>query len=126
MRTIALVLLLTATVSGCATGAAETGGTAAYVWYTGTLETNIRHPLDRVEAASRTALEKLDLVAIDSAVDGLEGKLTARMASGSKVTVKLKALDLSSTGVSVRVGTFGDKAASEQIMRYIDRELNGG
>ncbi len=126
MRTIALILLLTATLSGCATGAAGTGGDTAYVWYTGTLETIFRHPLDAVEAATRTALEKLDLVAIDTVVDGLEGKLTARMASGSKVTVKLAALDLSSTKVSVRVGTFGDRAPSEQIVRYIDRELNGG
>ena len=125
MRTIAFVLLLSATLSGCATGAAGTGEATAYVWYKGTLETTFQHPLDAVEAATRTALEKLDLVAIDTAVDGLEGKLTARMASGSKVTVKLKALNLSSTGVSVRVGTFGDKAPSEQIIRYIDRELNG-
>jgi hypothetical protein len=124
MRTIVLALLLSATVSGCTTGSAGTDE-ATYVWYKGTLETVFHHPLDTVGAATRTALEKLDLVAIDSAVDGLEGKLSARMASGSKVTVKLKALDLASTNVSVRVGTFGDEAASEQIIRYIDRELNG-
>jgi len=124
MRTLVLALLLSATFSGCTTGSAGTGE-SAYVWYKGSLETVFQHPLDKVAAATRTALEKLDLVAIDSAVDGLEGKLSARMASGSKVTVKLKALDLASTNVSVRVGTFGDKAASEQIIRYIDRELNG-
>jgi hypothetical protein len=125
MRMTVLALSLSIMVCGCVTGTAGPEGNASYVWYKGTLEANLQHPLNEVEAATRTALEELDLVAIDSAVDGLEGKLTARMASGSKVTVKLKALDLESTGVSVRVGTFGDKAASEQIMRYIDRQLGG-
>lgn len=126
MRTIALVLLLSVTVSGCVAVVAGAGAAATYVWVRGNLETTFQHPLTAVEAATRTALEELDLVAIDGAVDGLKGKLSARMADGTKVSVRLKALDLESTEVSVRIGTLGDKAASEQIMRYIDRQLNGG
>lgn len=126
MRTIALVLLLSVTVSGCVAVVAGAGAAATYVWVRGNLETTFQHPLNAVETATRTALEELDLVAIDGAVDGLKGKLSARMADGTKVSVRLKALDLESTEVSVRIGTLGDKAASEQIMRYIDRQLNGG
>ena len=126
MRTIALVLLLLITLSGCAAVVVGAGAAATWVWIRGTLEATFDSALPDVEEATRTALDELDLVAVDGAVDGLKGKLTARMASGTKVSVSMKALDFESTEVRVRVGTFGDKASSEQIMRHIERALGAG
>lgn len=123
MRTIALVLLLSISLSGCAAVVVGAGAAATWVWVRGSLEATFDSSLPDVEAATRKALDELDLVAIDGAVDGLRGKLTARMASGTKVRVSMKALDFESTEVKVRVGTFGQKASSEQIMRHIERAI---
>ena len=45
--------------------------------------------------ATNATLTDLELVAIDSTVDKLKGKITARMAVGTKVTIHLEAIDFS-------------------------------
>lgn len=122
MRSVAL-LVSVVLLAGCTTAAVGTDAEANYAWLSGTLETTLTHPLPEVEEATREAFVELDLVAVDGAVDGLKGELTARMADGTKVRVKMKALDFGSTRVKIRLGTLGDKAASEQILRYIQRGL---
>lgn len=123
MKSLALMLSLSL-LSGCAAVVVGAGAAASWVWVRGNLEATLPKPLPELAEATRKAFEDLDLVAVDTAVDGLAGELKARQADGTAVRVKLKALDFASTEVRVRVGTLGDQAASEQLMRYIERGLN--
>ncbi len=81
--------------------------------------------LDVAEAAER-AFTDLRLVGVNQVVDGLKGKVTASMADGTGVRIKLKAMDFESTKFNIKIGSFGDKAMSQQVARYIARELAEG
>jgi hypothetical protein len=124
MKATACVSLVALALVGCAsTVAAPDGTTAEYRWVKGQLKTTLVAPLPRVEQATRAAFDELNLVGVDGVVDGLKGELTARMAIGTKVRVKLKALDFDNTSVKIRVGTIGDKSIALQLLRHIDRQL---
>jgi len=56
----------------------------------------------------------------------LKGTVTASTADGSRVRIKLKAMDFESTRFNIKVGNFGDKAMSQQVARYVARELAEG
>lgn len=118
------LLLAASLLCGCASTVVGSGGaTATWTWYQARLEAVLAKPLPEVEKAAAAALEGLDFVAVDSVTDKLKGEVTARMADGTKVSVHLKSLDLEQTRVRVRVGTLGDKAVSEQVLRHIERRV---
>ncbi len=96
---------------------------ATYVWVNGEVKATVAAALPDVETASRKALENLELTAVGSTADKLKGTVTGMMADGTKVRIKLKAVDFHSTEVKIRVGNVGDKTVSEQILRHIGREL---
>lgn len=123
MRTATVFLVVALMTSGCTAVLVGGGAAATYAWVSGWLEATFDEPLPKLERASREALEELNFVAIQGSVDKLEGSVTAQMASGKKVRIKLKAIDFEQTRIKIRVGTVGDKALSEQILRHIQREL---
>jgi 8-oxo-dGTP pyrophosphatase MutT (NUDIX family) len=125
MRISAVLVMVVLAVSGCAsTGGVPAGGTS-FTWVTGRLEGSLPAQLPQVEAAVREAFEELRFVAVDGENEGLKAKLRARMPDGSKVSVRLRAEDFANTTVTVRVGTLGDRAISEQIYKHIERALDG-
>ena len=69
------------------------------------------------------SLEDLELVGVDSTVDKLKGRITARMAVGTKVTINLKSRDSGSTSIRIKVGKLGDRSISMQIFRNIEKRL---
>jgi hypothetical protein len=79
--------------------------------------------LPEVANATTETLTDLDLVAIDSTVDRLKGRITARMAVGTKVGINLEAVDMENTEIVIKVGTFGDRSISLQILRNIEKRL---
>ena len=83
----------------------------------------LKAPLPSVETATVTAMEGLDFVAIDVVSDKLKGTIKARMADGTKVFIKIAAIDFESTEIKIKVGTWGDQSISVQILRHIQREL---
>ncbi|MEX1309085.1 MAG: DUF3568 family protein [Candidatus Sulfomarinibacteraceae bacterium] len=126
-----LNLACIAVVITLATGCASTvdpgeEGAGIYSWQHRELKGDFAGPLLDVAAASERAFTDLRLVAVDQVVDGLKGKVTAQTADGSPVRIKLKATDFETTKFSIKVGTFGDKAMSQQVARYIARELKTG
>jgi hypothetical protein len=102
---------------------AAAGAAAGYVWYKGATKHQLKASLPQVERITREALEELELVGIDSVADKLKGEITARMADGTKVRISLKAIDFEQTEIQVRVGRFGNRAISEQIVRHVERRL---
>jgi hypothetical protein len=125
MRFHAGLLLVLLAVSGCASTGSEPAEGTSYTWMTGRLEGSMAARLPAVEVAVRKAFEELRFVAVDGKNEGLKAKLRARMPDGSKVSVRLVAEDFDNTTVTVRVGTLGNRAISEQIYKHIERALDG-
>jgi hypothetical protein len=117
------MLIAVFALQGCATTAATDPDAATWIWYKGALQQNLDAAVPQVTEATRETLEELDLVGVDAVLDKLRGRITARMADGTKVTVRLKAIDFEQSTVVVKVGFFGDRAIAEQIIRHIKRRL---
>ena len=129
MKSMKPLLAVTALVKifGCAS-TVDPGedGSGIYRWTQRELRGDFAGPMLDVAAAAERAFSDLRLVGVDRVVDGLKGKVTASMADGTGVRVKLKAMDFETTKFNIKIGTFGDKAMSQQVARYIARELAEG
>ena len=79
--------------------------------------------MPEVVNAPTATLEDLELVGVDSTVDRLKGKITARMAVGTKVGINLETVDADTVSIRIKVGTFGDRSISMQILRNIENRL---
>lgn len=114
-------------ISGCASSV-DPGeeGSGTYTWQQRELKGEFAGSLLDVADAAERAFNDLRLIAVDQVVDGLKGSVTASTADGSKIRIKLKAMDFESTKFSIKVSTFGDKAMSQQVARYIARQLQEG
>jgi len=124
MKKAALALVAVLMILGCSSTVPGPAGTdATFRWVKGELTSTMPASLPRVEQATRSAFEELNLVGVDGAVDGLKGVLTARMAVGTKVRVRLKATDFDNTTVRIKVGKIGDRSISLQLLRHIERNL---
>jgi hypothetical protein len=121
--TIAAVAALAACASTVDPGES---GVGTYTWSQRELKGEFAGSLLGVADAAERAFNDLRLVGVDPVVDGLKGKVTASTADGSPVRIKLKAMDFERTRFSIKVGTFGNKAMSQQVARYIARELEQG
>jgi Protein of unknown function (DUF3568) len=129
MRWFKTLLTVTAMVMMCSCASTvDPGeeGSGIYSWQHRELRGNFAGSLLDVAAAAERAFVDLRLVAVDQTVDGLKGKVTASLADGTSVRIKLKAMDFETTKFNVKVGAFGDKAMSQQVTRYIARELAEG
>jgi hypothetical protein len=124
MKAASLWIAVALTMAGCSsTVVTPDGSSAQYRWARGDVTGTLPAPLPEVEAATRTAFEELNLVGVDGGVRGLKGELTARTGVGTKVRVKLEALDFDNTSVTIRVGQVGDKSVSLQLYRHIEEAL---
>ncbi len=118
---------LSVLVFGCAsTVDPGENGSGTYRWQQRELRGNFAGSLLDVAAAAERAFVDLRLVAVDQTVDGLKGRMTAKTADGTSVRVKLKAMEFETTRFKIKIGSFGDKAMSQQVARYIARELAAG
>jgi len=101
-------------------------GSGTYSWQQRELRGNFAGSLLDVAAAAERAIVDLRLIAVDQTVDGLKGRVRASTADGTSVRIKLKAMDFETTKFNIKIGSFGDKAMSQQVARYIARELAEG
>jgi hypothetical protein len=119
-------LSLLASLGGCATTAVGGGSTAmvgTYSYFTRELEVVYGIPLADIWPRTLAAVESLQLHIDQQRVDGLGGDIAARRADGTAVQVHLKNVGDHSTGISVRVGFFGDREQSERVQRAIRQQL---
>ena len=124
MKKVFLIVLCVAVVAACKSAVVTPDGTEAnYSWIEGSLESTLAGPMPDVVNATTATLTDLELVGIDSTVDRLKGKITARMAVGTKVSINLEAVDFENTSIRIKVGTFGDRSIALQILRNIEKRL---
>jgi hypothetical protein len=130
MRAHVLVLsaLLALTVvgsSGCLVAAVGVGAAGTVAYMAGDLETQVSQDLDTLYAASREALESLELNLIEGkgGKDALSATLVARDIQDKKVQIKMTAVTNELTELSIRVGVFGDETKSQLIYQEILKNL---
>jgi hypothetical protein len=119
-------MMLLAGVSSCTTtgvggGPNVTAGT--YYYFTRELEVIYGVPLADVWPRALAAVESLQLHIDRQRVDGLGGEIQSRRPDGTNVNVYLKPTGDHSTGVSVRVGFWGDREMSERVQRAIRQQV---
>ena len=124
MKKIVIVIVCLGVLIGCKTAVVTPEGTeATYSKAEGVLRSNLEGSVPEVVNATNATLEDLELTGVDSTVDKLKGKITARMAVGTKVSINLEAIDFDTTSIRIKVGTFGDRSISMQIFRNIEKQL---
>jgi len=124
MKKLMTAMVCFAMLVGCKTAVVTPDGTeASYSKAEGVLRAVVGGSMPDVVKATNDTLEDLELVGIDNTVDKLKGKITARLAVGTKITINLEALDFDNTSIKIKVGTFGDRSISLQIFRNLEKRL---
>ncbi len=126
MKKILLILLILGLCGfglGCKSTFKAVDADPGFTFLRGTLSGVLASAQPKVETATVAAMEELDFVAVDVVSDKLKGTVNARMADGTKVSVKIQADDFESTMVKIKVGTWGDQSISVQILRHIQKKL---
>ncbi len=117
-----LCLCVAVILSGCVVAAVGAGaGTVAYL--RGDLESVEAKDLDTVYAATKKAVEQLELDVSKDVKDALSAQIVARDARDKKNTINLKATTEGTTKISIRVGTFGSETQSMLIYDQIKKNL---
>lgn len=117
-------------LSGCLTPfdfAANAGlgvaqaGTSSFIQ--GTLQAAFDKPMDKVVEASRRALADLgyEITREDSGTH--YAQMQGSQSDGSSIVLKFRKSSETVTGLSIRVGLWGDNAVSRLILIEIEREL---
>jgi hypothetical protein len=115
--------------SGCilfVAGAAAGAGVGGYAYVNGEEKTTESSSLNQTWNATLATMKDLEFPVTSQSKDALEGELTARNASNTNISIKLKNLSNNSTEIRVRVGTFGDEAMSRTILNKISSHLQTG
>jgi len=124
MKKILFVMVCVGLLIGCKSSVVTPDGTeVSYRKGEGVVRAVLGGSMPEVVNATNATLEDLELVGIDRTVDKLKGKITARMAVGTKVTINLKSMDTDRTSIKIKVGKLGDRSISMQIFRNIEKRL---
>jgi len=108
--------------TGCVVVAAGAGaGAVAYV--RGDLDTTVNADYEKVVAAAREAVGKLEFAKVSDNKDALKAVLVSRTAQDKKVEITLQNTGKKITNVKIRVGVFGDEQLSIAILDKIKSNL---
>jgi len=122
-----LFLLICFCFSGCASvalfGAGTVAGIGGYKYYNGSLIVIYQALYMKTWDSTTEALREMDLMIESSKHDQTSGKIKARRSDKVPVTVALKYLSADETEAAIRVGLFGDEAASNAIKESIGKAL---
>ena len=121
---VALLLALSIQMCGCAgilVGAA--GGAGAVTWLKGELKEDIGKSLNDVYEATVEALMELELPTVEQKKDAMTAKIVSSLADGKDIKIHIKSLTDTSSKISIRIGTLGDKPMSRKILSTIHKHL---
>lgn len=118
-----LILIFT----GCAVGVAFVAGGAAgiggYKYYKGKMTVIYKAPFKATWDATLRAFDEMNFQVVKKTHDLTKGKIVGKRSDKTPVTVNLKYISSNETEVQIRVGTFGDKSASDAIKEEIRKQL---
>jgi hypothetical protein len=115
----ALVLALAAIPStGCIVAAAGAGAAgAAYVM--GSLDASLPANPEKIVEASKGVLKDSDIHVLESDATSIDGTVVGRTALDRKIEITVKRVDDKQSKISIRVGTFGDRDVSQDLLDRI-------
>ena len=116
------LLLMAGALQGCPLiilGGGAAGGAAGVAYAKGELEQVHAAPYDRVWDATLRALRTLNIAVSDTQKDQISAKAVGARTDGTAVVVTVLPVTKDSTSVRVRIGTFGDRPASERIQGQV-------
>ncbi|HNQ87564.1 MAG TPA: DUF3568 family protein [Verrucomicrobiota bacterium] len=102
-------------------GAAAAAGTVVYV--KGEVQSTLDAPLPQCVTAVEKVIIEFKLSRVGEEIDGTAARVKARNAQDQAVTFRLKRLTDRATSVSIRVGTWGDEAASVGLLEAVKKSL---
>ena len=112
---------------GCAQlvffGAGTAAGIVGYKYYEGALTVIYQAPFMESWDATLKALNQMNLSGLTASHDATSGRITARQADNTPVSVSLKYRSAKETEVTIRVGHLGDRNRSMAIKEEIRRVL---
>ena len=76
-----------------------------------------------VTNAAKSVVEDLKLTVVASGSSGLDGKVIARTANNTKLTVDVKSAGENLSRVTIRAGGFGDRTIQKQVLDRIRAKL---
>ncbi len=123
-----LLLALAGVLQGCPMilmGVGATGGVAGTTYAKGELEQVHAAPYNTVWDATLHALRTMNVALSEMQKDQISAKAVGAESDGTSVTVTVLPVTRDTTSVRVRVGTFGDRPASERIQGEIAVVLKG-
>lgn len=128
LRLIFLSMLLASLMvssSGCLAIAVGAGAAGTVAYLSGDLESEEPYDLETTYAATIKAMSDLRLHVVEGegGHDALSATVVARDSVDKRVTIKLKALTLRTTELSIRIGTFGSETKSRLIYNKITENL---
>jgi hypothetical protein len=116
-------------LSGCAPliffGAGTAAGVAGYKFYDGALNVIYQASYMDTWDAALKALSRMNLKVEKSDHDLKKGEIVARRPDGTRVTLSIEYKSPNETEAVIRVGFFGDEAASVAIKEKIREILQG-
>jgi len=126
LRLLTVVCVIGLLFTGCAAaliagGAAAGAGTVLYVG--GDLESSFERSYDDVWQASLDGVKSLGLRPTKRDKQPKRGLIKTRRLDDKLVTIKVIPQTKNTTKVSIRVGTFGDKESSKEILEAIQSRL---
>jgi len=102
-------------------GGAAGAGTVGYIG--GELKTVEEVSLNRAWNATQKAMNNLGFTTTSKEKDAFNGKLIAEGAANKIIKIKLNRQSDTLTEIRIRVGTFGDKSLSLQILESIKKQF---
>ena len=106
---------------GAAAGGAAGAGTVAYIG--GELKSIEEVSLSRAWNATQQAMDDMKFHIADKGKDAFDAELSATGANGKQIKVALKKISNTRTEIRIRIGTFGDKSLSQQILETIKKRF---
>jgi hypothetical protein len=92
----------------------------------GRYEASYAYPLDQVYEATQASLNEMDMGVRSAQLQEGSATLSAQRADGTGISIDLTRTGARATLVGIRVGTLGDKQASETIAEHIGAKLGQG
>jgi hypothetical protein len=108
---------------GCASASNATDSTFSYI--RGDQRATLGATPPVLAGATVQAAAELSLPVHSQYADGLVGKVVMYTSDNTKVEVNIKGEDNDKSEVTVRVGTFGDKALQQRVLEKIESHLTG-
>ncbi len=125
MRKLLLCWLALA-LTGCTAalvGAGAGVGVGTYSYLKGELKVTYPVSYQKVVAAAEQAVRDLGFALVKEERDAIRCRIDAKMADGTKVKLKVDSQSPKITVLRIKVGWFGNKDVSLQIMRAIEKNM---